>query len=79
MSTRLPWLRRVAYLLCQEWQGADDLVQVVITRLYTHWGRARAAASVDAYARTVLVRAFLAGADRPRRLRRPLRTRRYLG
>ena len=24
---RLPWLRRVAYLLCQDWQRADDLVQ----------------------------------------------------
>jgi DNA-directed RNA polymerase specialized sigma24 family protein len=27
-------LRRVAYLLCQDWHRADDLVQVAITRLY---------------------------------------------
>lgn len=60
VQARLPWLRRVAYLLCQDWQGADDLVQVAITRLYTHWGRARSAASVDAYARMVLIRTFLA-------------------
>jgi RNA polymerase sigma-70 factor (sigma-E family) len=60
VQARLPWLRRVAYLLCQDWQGADDLVQVAITRLYTHWGRARGAMSVDGYARMILVRTFLA-------------------
>jgi len=59
-QARLPWLRRVAYLLCQDWQSADDLVQAAITRLYINWGRARGAASIDAYARTVLVRTFLA-------------------
>jgi hypothetical protein len=47
VQARLPWLRRVAYLLCQDWQSADDLVQAAITRLYTHWGRARNAASVS--------------------------------
>lgn len=57
---RLTWLRRTAYLLCQDWQEADDLVQIAITRLYAHWGRARDAASLDAYTRTILVRAFLA-------------------
>ena len=57
---RLPSLRRVAYLLCQDWQRADDLVQTAITRLYTHWGRARNAASIDAYVRTILIRAALA-------------------
>jgi RNA polymerase sigma-70 factor (sigma-E family) len=60
VQARLPWLRRVAYLLCQDWQVADDLVQSGITRLYTNWGRARGATSIDAYARTVLVRTFLA-------------------
>ena len=40
VQARLGWLRRTAYLLCQDWQGADDLAQKAITRLYTHWGRA---------------------------------------
>jgi RNA polymerase sigma-70 factor (sigma-E family) len=53
------WLRRVAYLLCQDWAGADDLVQSAITRLYLHWGKARNAASIDAYTRTILVRIFI--------------------
>jgi RNA polymerase sigma-70 factor (sigma-E family) len=56
---RLSWLRRTAYLLCRDWAEADDLVQVAITRLYTHWGRARDAASLDAYTRTILIRVFL--------------------
>jgi RNA polymerase sigma-70 factor (sigma-E family) len=60
VQARLPWLRRVAYLLCQDWQSADDLVQSAITRLYTNWGKAREATSIDAYARTVLVRVFIA-------------------
>ena len=43
ISARLTSLRRTAYLLCQDWHRADDLVQSTITQLYVHWGRARAA------------------------------------
>ena len=60
VQSRMQWLRRVAYLLCQDWQGADDFVQATITSLYTHWGKARDATSIDAYVRTMLVRSFLA-------------------
>jgi RNA polymerase sigma-70 factor (sigma-E family) len=60
VTARMAWLRRVAYLLCQDWHRADDLVQSAITRLYVHWRRASAADNVDGYARTVLVRVFLA-------------------
>jgi RNA polymerase sigma-70 factor (sigma-E family) len=59
-SARLPWLGRVAYLLCNDASRADDLVQAAMTRLYVHWGRVCAAKNVDGYVRTVLVRAFLA-------------------
>jgi RNA polymerase sigma-70 factor (sigma-E family) len=59
IQARLAWMRRVAYLLCQDWQRADDLVQTAITSLYVHWRRARAMESIDGYARTILVRAFL--------------------
>ena len=59
VQARLAWLRRVAYLLCQDWQQADDLVQTAITNLYVHWRRARAMEHTDGYARTILVRAFL--------------------
>ncbi|WP_116026562.1 SigE family RNA polymerase sigma factor [Thermomonospora umbrina] len=59
VMSRLLWLRRVAYLLCQDWSRADDLVQTAITRLYVNWRRASRADNLDAYARTVLVRVFL--------------------
>ncbi len=59
VQARLAWLRRVAYLLCQDWQQADDLVQTAITTLYVHWRRARAMRNVDGYVRAILVRAFL--------------------
>jgi RNA polymerase sigma-70 factor (sigma-E family) len=59
VHARLPWLRRVAFRLCQDWQRGDDLVQATITDLYVHWGRAKAAEHIDAYARTILVRKFL--------------------
>jgi DNA-directed RNA polymerase specialized sigma24 family protein len=54
-AARLPDLRRVAYLLCQDWHRADDLVQVAITRLYAHWGAA-VMDHAEAYVRAILVR-----------------------
>jgi RNA polymerase sigma-70 factor (sigma-E family) len=59
VQARLDWLRRTAYLLCKDPHGADDLVQTAITRLYTHWGKARHASDLDAYTRTILIRVFL--------------------
>ncbi len=59
VTERMWWLRRLAYLLCQDWQQADDLVQAAITRLYTHWGRAAAVEHTDGYVRTILVREYL--------------------
>jgi len=59
VTARMCWLRRLAYLLCQDWQHADDLVQAAIIRLYTHWGRAAAVEHTDAYVRTILVREYL--------------------
>lgn len=56
---RHAWLRRVAYLLCQDWHSADDLVQVAFIRLFSHWPKAQRADNLDAYVRTILVRVFL--------------------
>lgn len=57
-AARMGALRRVAYLLCQDWQRADDLVQATLTRLFVRWERARAVENADAYARAILVREF---------------------
>jgi RNA polymerase sigma-70 factor (sigma-E family) len=59
VGERLPALRRIAYLLCGDAHRADDVVQVTITKLYTHWRRASAVANLDAYVRAMLVRTFL--------------------
>ncbi|MEZ0089455.1 SigE family RNA polymerase sigma factor [Streptacidiphilus sp. EB129] len=60
VSTKSPWLRKVAYLLSGDWHRADDLTQSTITKLYTHWHRAGGVENVDGYARTTLVNTFLA-------------------
>jgi RNA polymerase sigma-70 factor (sigma-E family) len=59
VAARLWSLRRLAAVLCGDWQRADDLVQATLTKLYVHWGRVRAATHPDAYARAVLVREFI--------------------
>lgn len=59
VAARLPSLRRLAFVLCQDWHRADDIVQAAITRLYVHWPRARAADNTDAYVRAIVVREFL--------------------
>jgi RNA polymerase sigma-70 factor (sigma-E family) len=59
VSSRLASLRRLAFMLCHDWDSADDLVQATTTRLYVRWARATAAANLDAYVRTILFREFL--------------------
>ena len=59
VAARLSSLRRLAGVLCGDWQRADDLVQATLVTLYVRWGRVRAAAHPDAYARAVLVREWL--------------------
>ena len=59
VAARLSSLRRLAAVLCDDWQRADDLVQATLIKLYVHWGRVRAADHADAYARAVLVREFV--------------------
>lgn len=59
VTARMPALRRLAFLLCQDWHHADDLVQASITRLYVHWHRVGGMDYPEAYLRTILVRESL--------------------
>lgn len=70
VTARRPQLRRTAYLLCGDWDRAEDIVQDTLTRLYVHWRRASRATSVDAYVRRSLVNSFLAEGRRPWRRER---------
>jgi RNA polymerase sigma-70 factor (sigma-E family) len=58
-ASALPRLRRIAFLLCQDWHRADDLTQSALTRLYLHWRRAKAADNLDAYLGAILMNVFL--------------------
>jgi RNA polymerase sigma-70 factor (sigma-E family) len=59
VGARLSSLRRLAFVLSRDWHLADDIVQGALTKLYLHWPRARAATSIDAYVRTIVIREFL--------------------
>jgi RNA polymerase sigma-70 factor (sigma-E family) len=53
------WLRKIAFLLCQDWHRADDLVQTAITKLYINWRRAGDSENLDGYVRAIIVNTFL--------------------
>jgi len=74
VAARRPQLRRTAYLLCGDWDKAEDVVQDTLTRLYVHWKRAARADNVDAYVRRSLVNAYLADGRRPWRRERATET-----
>ena len=59
MAHRLPALRRLALLLCQDRHRADDLVQQAIIKVYVHWTKAAGADNTHAYVNAILVREFL--------------------
>jgi RNA polymerase sigma-70 factor (sigma-E family) len=59
VQSRLPSLRRTAYLVLGDGDRADDAVQDALTVLYRRWGRLTEVASLDAYVHTMVVRASL--------------------
>jgi len=38
VAARLSWLRRLAVVLCGDWQRGDDLVQATLVKLYVRPG-----------------------------------------
>lgn len=64
-KSRLDRFRRTAYLLCGSWHTADDLASIVLTKLYRRWRRVEHLADLDAYARRMLLRAWLDERRRP--------------
>ncbi|MFE0022380.1 SigE family RNA polymerase sigma factor [Amycolatopsis sp. NPDC059021] len=53
-------LRATAYLLCGDWHQAEDLTQAALLKLYLAWPRLARHDTLDAYARKVVLRTFLA-------------------
>ncbi|WP_432830120.1 SigE family RNA polymerase sigma factor [Dactylosporangium sp. CA-092794] len=59
VRSRLPALRRAAYLLCGDWTRGDDIVQRALTDAYVRWKRIRRVDNIDAYVRAILVHRFV--------------------
>lgn len=59
VAGRMATFRRMAYLLCHDWDQADDLVQTSLAKLYTSWSRVREPGNADAYTRRIILRSFL--------------------
>lgn len=54
-----PRLRRTAYLMCRDWELAEDLTQVALTKVYVGWAKILRRDNPDVFARKVLLRALL--------------------
>jgi DNA-directed RNA polymerase specialized sigma24 family protein len=53
-----PRLRRTAYLLCRDWELAQDFTQTTLAKMYMHWRQIARQDNPHAYAKTVLSRVF---------------------
>jgi RNA polymerase sigma-70 factor (sigma-E family) len=71
VGARFRALRATAYSICGDWHHAEDLTQTALLTLYRVWPRVNEETR-DAYARKVLVRAYLNDRRRPFRSREQL-------
>ena len=67
VAARLGSLRRLAYLLCRDWDGADDLVQDCLERAVSRWHLRRAEGDLRGWLYTILYNRFLSEKHRQRR------------
>ncbi|WP_020669566.1 SigE family RNA polymerase sigma factor [Amycolatopsis nigrescens] len=65
-------LRATAFLLCGDWHHAEDITQQSLLKLYLAWPRLSRHDALDAYARKIVLRTFLAERRRPWRRRENL-------
>jgi RNA polymerase sigma-70 factor (sigma-E family) len=63
-------LRRTAYLMCGDWQRAEDAAQDALIRVYVAWPRLRYDGSLRHYATKVVMSVVLDQAKRPWRRER---------
>jgi RNA polymerase sigma-70 factor (sigma-E family) len=65
-SAASPRLRRTAFLLCGDWQTAEDLAQTTLAKMFVSWRRISQLEATHAYATRTLINAYLAGRRRKR-------------
>jgi RNA polymerase sigma-70 factor (sigma-E family) len=71
-QTRSTALRRTAFLLCGDWQRAEDIVQTALVKLYVAWHRVQRDGNIDGYVRTILTRTAIDEFRRAHRRREKL-------
>jgi RNA polymerase sigma-70 factor (sigma-E family) len=72
VEARMVGLRRLAYLICGDWQLAEDAVAVALAKLYVHWRRASSSNNLDAYVRRMVMHSVVDERRRPWRRERPV-------
>jgi RNA polymerase sigma-70 factor (sigma-E family) len=70
VAARSAHLRRIAFLVCGDWHLAEDAVSTALAKLYVTWNRIRDTERVEAYARTMVVRAAIDERRKPWRRER---------
>ena len=65
-SVASPRLRRTAFLLCGNWQTAEDLAQTTLAKMFVSWRRVGQLDATHAYATRTLINTYLAGRRRKR-------------
>jgi RNA polymerase sigma-70 factor (sigma-E family) len=63
-------VRRAAYLLCGDWDQAEDLAQTALVKVYLAWPRLRRRDELNGYVRRVVFRSWLDERRRPWRRER---------
>lgn len=66
LASQLPALTRLAQVLTLRTDGAEDLAQQTMLRLFQRWDQVRVAEQPGAYARRVMLNEFLSGSRRRR-------------
>jgi RNA polymerase sigma-70 factor (sigma-E family) len=72
VAARRTHLRRFAFALCGSWEGAEDLLQNALVKLYVAWPRVEAARNQDAYVRKAILNAGIDESRRPWRREIPV-------
>jgi len=70
VAARQAMLRGFAYVLCGDWQLAEDAAQTAFEKLYVAWPRVKRDGREDAYARRVVANVVIDNARKPWRRER---------
>jgi RNA polymerase sigma-70 factor (sigma-E family) len=71
-ASRAERMRRFAFLVCGDWDRAEDVAQTAFVKLFVAWHRVNSADGPDPYLRQIIVRSVIDENRRPWRRERPM-------